>query len=143
MIGSSRTSIREELTRLIDAMVRDIVPEGDARIVLNANVKNIDWSDHVTVSTHDRHKWTAKHAISTASFGVLLKHHNTCSRLIYPEAHVLFDEQWYFHGALDACSDSVPISVVGQFVSSLALGIGTRSPECREFRIHELGDSCL
>ena len=60
-----------------------------------------------------------------------------------PEAHVLFDEQRYFHGELDARSDSVPNSVVGQFASSLALGAGRRSPECREFRIHELGDSCL
>ena len=130
------------LTRLI-VMVRDIVPEGVTRIVLNANVKNIDWSDHVTVLTHDRRKWTIKHAISTASFGVLQKHRNTSSRLTYPEAHVLFDEQWYSHGTLDARSDSVPNSVVGQFVSSLTLGIGRRSSECREFRIHELGDSCL
>ena len=41
-------------------MVRDIVPEGVTRIVLNANVKNIDWSDHVTVLTHDRRKWDGR-----------------------------------------------------------------------------------
>ena len=64
--------------RLIDAMVRDTVPEGDARIVLNAHVKNIDWSGrHVTVSTHDGREWKAKHAIATVSFGVLQNHHNT------------------------------------------------------------------
>jgi len=73
--------------RLIDAMVRDTVPEGDARIVLNANVKNIDWSDHVTVSTHDGRKWTAKHAISTVSFGVLQKHHNTLFTPDLPSKH--------------------------------------------------------
>ena len=53
------------------------------------------------------------------SFGVLQNHRNTCSRLTYPEAHVLFDEQWYSHGTLDARSDSVPNSVVGPFVFQL------------------------
>ena len=39
--------------RLIDAMVRDSVPEGDPRIVLDAHVKNIDWRGPAKVSTND------------------------------------------------------------------------------------------
>jgi len=64
--------------RLIDAMVRDSVPEGDERIVLNTHVDNINWGcDGVQVSTKDGRTFKAKHAISTVSYGVLQNHHKT------------------------------------------------------------------
>jgi len=62
--------------RLIDGMVKDTVPSGDARVVLNAHVKKIKWSsDGVAISTKDGRKFKGKHAISTVSIGVLRKHH--------------------------------------------------------------------
>lgn len=62
--------------RLIDAMVRDTVPEGDSRLVFDAWVTNINWgSDGVTISTKDGRTFKAKHAISTVSIGVLRRHH--------------------------------------------------------------------
>jgi len=64
--------------RLIDAMVRDTVPDGDPRLVFNAWVNNIDWGrTGVTVTTKDGRTFKAKHAIVTVSLGVLQKHHNT------------------------------------------------------------------
>lgn len=61
---------------LIDAMVRDTVPPGDARVVLNAHVTNINWGSHgVSVSTKDGRTFRGKQAISTVSIGVLRKHH--------------------------------------------------------------------
>jgi len=62
--------------RLIDGMVRDTVPEGDSRIKLNAKVSKVEWgSDGVTISTTDGKSFTANHAISTMSLGVIRKHH--------------------------------------------------------------------
>lgn len=62
--------------RLIDGMVRDSVPPGDERVILNAKVSKIDWgADGVTISTTDGRTFTAKHAISTMSLGVIRKHH--------------------------------------------------------------------
>ena len=115
------------VARLIDAMGRDTVSQGGARIVLSMCMsRTLDKSGHVTVSTHDGRKWRAKHAISTVSFGVLHKHHHfffyTKSSL---EAQVRVDGQFHLHGELDARSDSCGIR--------LARGTGWRSPECREF----------
>jgi polyamine oxidase len=62
--------------RLIDAMVRDSVPDGDARIKLNTHVSNINWgSNGVLVKAKDGRIFSGKHAISTVSYGVLQKHH--------------------------------------------------------------------
>jgi len=61
--------------RLIDGMVRDSVPPGDFRVKLNAKVSKIAWGEGVTISTEDGRTFTAKHAISTMSLGVLRKHH--------------------------------------------------------------------
>lgn len=62
--------------RLIDGMVRDSVPLGDSRVKLNAKVSKVEWGNHgVTVSTEDGKSYTAKHAISTMSLGVIRKHH--------------------------------------------------------------------
>merc|ERR1719223_2446068 len=58
--------------RLIDAMVRDSVPEGDSRIKLNTHVSNINWgSDGVIVTSKDGQTFSGKHVISTVSYGVL------------------------------------------------------------------------
>merc|ERR1711865_859465 len=60
--------------RLIDGMVRDTVP--DSSVHLNAYVSKIDWgSKGVTISTKDGRTYKGKHAIFTASLGVLRKHH--------------------------------------------------------------------
>jgi len=62
--------------RLIDGMVRDTVPSGDPRVVLNAHVNKINWgSNGVTVQTKDGRSFKGKQAISTVSLGVLRKHH--------------------------------------------------------------------
>lgn len=62
--------------RLIDGMVRDSVPPGDARVKLNTKVSNIEWGAHgVTISTTDGRTFKGKHAISTMSLGVIQKHH--------------------------------------------------------------------
>jgi len=62
--------------RLIDAMVRDSVPEGDSRIKLNTHVSNINWgSNGVVVTTKDGRTFSSKHAIATVSYGVLQNHH--------------------------------------------------------------------
>jgi hypothetical protein len=62
--------------RLIDGMVRDSVPEGDARIKLNSKVSKIEWgSAGATVSTDDGRSFTANHVISTMSLGVMRNHH--------------------------------------------------------------------
>jgi len=62
--------------RLIDAMVRDSVPEGDERVKLNTQVSNIAWgSSGVTVSTKNGTTFKGKHAIFTPSYGVLKNHH--------------------------------------------------------------------
>jgi len=63
--------------RLIDAMVRDSVPEGDERIKLNTHVSNINWgSSGVTVTAKDGRTFNGKHAISTLSYGVLQNHYH-------------------------------------------------------------------
>jgi len=62
--------------RLIDAMVRDSVPEGDPRLTLNTVVNNINWgSKGVTVTTNDGRTFSGKHAIVTVSYGVLQNNH--------------------------------------------------------------------
>jgi len=62
--------------RLIDGMVRDSVPPGDARVHLNAKVSKIEWgSKGVTVSTTDGRSLKGNHVISTMSLGVIRKHH--------------------------------------------------------------------
>lgn len=62
--------------RLIDGMVKDTIPTGDPRLVLNARVNKIDWGKSgVAVSTTDGRTFNGKHAIFTASIGVLRKHH--------------------------------------------------------------------
>jgi monoamine oxidase len=57
-------------------MVRDTVPTGDPRLILNAHVSKIDWGGKgVTVSTKDGRTFNGKHVISTVSLGVIRKHH--------------------------------------------------------------------
>jgi len=63
--------------RLIDAMVRDTVPEGDDRIKLNTKVKNIAWDcSGVKVTASNGATYSGKHAIFTPSYGVLKNHHS-------------------------------------------------------------------
>jgi len=62
--------------RVIDGMVRDTVPTGDPRLIMDAHVSKIDWgSKGVTVSTKDGRTFKGKHVISTVSLGVIRKHH--------------------------------------------------------------------
>ena len=98
--------------RLIDAMVRDSVPEGDPRNVLDAHVKNIDWRGTSTLSTHDGRQWTAKHAISTISFGVIQKNYNTLHTPDLRSKHKSALMKRHLHGELHAPLDSVPDCVV-------------------------------
>jgi len=82
--------------RLIDAMVRDTVPEGDSRVVFDAWVSNIAWgSKGVTITTKDGRTFKAKHAISTVSLGVLRKHHKELFTPNLPkkQAKVLMDNK--------------------------------------------------
>jgi len=74
--------------RLIDGMVRDSVPEHDPRVVLNTPVNRIDWGcNGVIVSTDNGDIYTAKHAISTVSLGVLQRHHKELFSPSLPEQH--------------------------------------------------------
>merc|ERR1712151_165017 len=54
--------------RLIDGMVRESVPDGDPRVVLNAHVEHIHWGcDGVVASAKDGRTFKGKHAITTVS----------------------------------------------------------------------------
>jgi len=83
---------------LIDAMVRDTVPPGDSRVVLNAHVANINWGSHgVIVSTKDGRTFRGKQAISTVSLGVLRKHHHHLFTPSLPstQANDLMNNHWF------------------------------------------------
>jgi polyamine oxidase len=74
--------------RLIDGMVRDSVPPGDARVVFNARVAKMEWGcDGVTASTKDGRTFKSKYAISTVSLGVLQHHHQELFSPPLPKKH--------------------------------------------------------
>ena len=56
----------------LDAAVRDVLPPGDARLLLNTTVASIAYDcDAVSVSAADGRRWRARHVISTLPAGVL------------------------------------------------------------------------
>jgi len=100
--------------RLIDAMVRDSVPEGDERIKLNTHVSNINWGSHgVTVTAKDGRTFSGKHAISTVSYGVLQNHHHHLFTPTLPSSQVSDLMNNFVHGPSDPCVGAVPDRLVG------------------------------
>jgi len=62
--------------RLIDAMVQDVIPPGDSRILLNAEVVKVRYGcEGVTVTTRDGRVLSAEQVISTLPLGVLQRRH--------------------------------------------------------------------
>lgn len=78
----------------LDEMVKDIIPPGDARIILNTKVTQVAY-DHkgVTVLTEDGKAHKAKVAITTFPLGVLNRHHRDLFKPNVPEefAEILDD----------------------------------------------------
>ena len=74
--------------RLIDEMVRDTVPAGDPRLVLNATVTKIQYDcDAATVTTSDGRSFTAREVISTLPLGVLQRKHASLFDPPLPQKH--------------------------------------------------------
>ena len=71
-IDASRRECRHRYASVIDAMVKDTVPPGDKRVLLNTKVTKLEYGTNgVTAHTADGAAITGKVAISTIPLGVL------------------------------------------------------------------------
>ena len=75
--------------RLVDEMVRDTVPPGDPRVLLNTEVTRIQYDcAGVVVSTRDGRAYKATEVISTLPLGVLQRRHREIFEPPLPPAQV-------------------------------------------------------
>ena len=85
--------------RMVDYMVRDTVPPGDPRVMLNSTVTKMAYDcSGVAVSTKDGRMFQAQQVISTLPLGVLQRNHTTMfepplpekqAELLSPDSHFL------------------------------------------------------
>lgn len=73
----------------MDEMVKDTVPPGDERVILNSEVTRIEYDcSGVLVSTRDERMYKAREVISTLPLGVLQRRHREIFEPALPKSQV-------------------------------------------------------